>query len=270
MIAVALSYKEVAAYIVINEINYNSSDDFNPGDWIEIHNIDENPVDVSGWIFKDEDDTHYFVLPANTEIAPNEFLVLYSDEALFQSKFPDVNNSIGSFEFGLNAGGELLRLYNANGGLADWLRYNDSDPWPVSPDGRGSTLALIDHTQDNTLAENWARSAEHGTPGAENVVILGIDEDAELDAPIAFSLGQNYPNPFNPMTNIPFSLPESGRVTINIYSILGQRVATVVDDNLTAGHHKAVFRADNLANGIYFYRIEANGFVKTKSMMLLK
>ncbi|MFC1650030.1 CotH kinase family protein [Candidatus Latescibacterota bacterium] len=266
----ALTYKESVSNIVINEINYNSSEDFNPGDWIELYNTDESPVDISGWTFKDEDDAHYFELPSNTIIDANAYLVLSGDETLFQSVFPEVNNCVGSFGFGLSAQGEVIRLYDANDGLVDWLKYNDSDPWPVQPDGGGPTLALIEPSKDNTLSESWGASTEHGTPGALNDMFSGIQENTDSETPIEFSLGQNYPNPFNPMTTIPFSVPESGRVTIAIYSILGQRVAKIIDDNLTAGHHQAVFRADHFASGIYFYRIEAAGFNQTKSMMLLK
>ena len=255
---------------MINEINYNSSEDFNPGDWIELYNIDKNPVDISGWTFKDEDDAHSFELPGNSIIDSYGYVVLCSDETLFLSEFQDVVNRIGSFGFGLSAAGELIRLYNADGGLVDWIAYDDSDPWPIEPDGEGPTLALMNPKMDNTLAENWAVSGGHGTPGAVNDVISGIQEETESDAPVAFSLGWNYPNPFNPMTTIPFSIPESGRVTIEIYSILGQRVAKVIDDNMPPGHHQAVFRADHLASGIYYYRFAASGFIQTNSMLLLK
>ena len=260
----ALLYKEIVSNIVITEINYNSSEDFDPGDWIELYNIDDEPVDISGWVFRDEDDAHQFVLPENTILSPHAYMVLYGDEALFTAVFPDVHNGIGSFGFGLSADGEVLRLYNAEGGIVDWLKYNDASPWPVSPDGRGATLSLIDPEQDNTAAENWARSAEHGTPGEANVVITGIDENAQIDVPIAFSLGQNYPNPFNPSTTIPFSLPESGRVTIEIYSVLGQRVAKLIDEDMAAGYHRIVFDAEHLANGVYFYRIRGKRIYQNK------
>jgi len=148
--------------------------------------------------------------------------------------------------------------------------YDDADPWPVEPDGTGSTLALIDPEQDNIHAANWLASAENGTPGWRNDGATGIDEDAESETPVAFSLGQNYPNPFNPVTTIPFEVPVSGKVTLDIYSVTGQRVGNVLYGTLPAGSHQAVFRASHLPSGMYFYRIKAGGFSETKSMLLLK
>jgi len=96
----------------------------------------------------------------------------------------------------------------------------------------------------------------------------------EVDAPSEFALGQNYPNPFNPSTNIDFSLAVDSKVTLNVYSLLGEKVATLVNSNLTAGVHQIYFNAANLNSGVYFYKIEvvSNGFnfVEVKKMILTK
>ncbi|GAJ13457.1 unnamed protein product, partial [marine sediment metagenome] len=134
----------------------------------------------------------------------------------------------------------------------------------------GPTLSLLNPIRNNTLPEYWATSGEHGTPGEINDVYSGVDEDAETDVPIAFSLGQNYPNPFNSVTTIPFSIPISGRVTIEIYSILGQRVVKILDDNMTSGQYNVVFKADNLASGLYIYTIKAGKNKKAKQMVFIK
>jgi len=256
--------------IVINEINYNSSNNFDPGDWVELYNAYDIPVDISGWVFKDEDDAHIFKLPANTVITSNGYLVLCNDAAAFHNVFPDVSNYIGSFNFGLSGQGELIRLYDANGVFVDSLTYDDAFPWPVEPDGNGPTLALLNPARDNKLPEYWAASGEYGTPGEINDVYSGVDEDAETDVPVAFSLGQNYPNPFNSATTIPFSVQVAGRVAIEIYSILGQRVAKILDDDMTPGQYNVVFRTDNIPSGLYLYTIKAGKFYKAKQMLLLK
>ncbi|GAI11991.1 unnamed protein product, partial [marine sediment metagenome] len=210
--------------IVINEINYNSSNNFDPEDWVELYNAYDIPVDISGWAFKDEDDAHIFELPDNTVIASNGYLVLCNDAEAFNSVFPDVDNYIGSFTFGLSGQGELIRLYDADGALIDWVEYDDTSPWSAEPDGNGPTLALSNPNLDNALPENWASSDGYGTPGEINDV---YSEDPSL--PTVFSLGQNYPNPFNKITTIPFYVPESCRITIEVYSILGRRVAKILD-----------------------------------------
>jgi len=85
-----------------------------------------------------------------------------------------------------------------------------------------------------------------------------------------FALGQNYPNPFNPTTNIHFSLPKDGDVSLKIYDILGNEVATVVSGNVKAGTYNAEVDASNWASGVYFYKLTAGNFVETKKMSLIK
>ena len=89
-------------------------------------------------------------------------------------------------------------------------------------------------------------------------------------APNTFTLEQNYPNPFNPSTKVTFSLAKSGFTILNVYNILGQKVASLVSGNLQAGTHEVNFNAANLSSGIYIYRLESNANVATKKMILLK
>ena len=93
--------------------------------------------------------------------------------------------------------------------------------------------------------------------------------------PKAYQLFQNYPNPFNPETQIRYDLPVSGHVKLSIYNILGQRVKVLVDEIQDAGHKSVIWDGkDNgdkeVASGIYFYKIRAENYQKTKKMVLLK
>ena len=85
-----------------------------------------------------------------------------------------------------------------------------------------------------------------------------------------YTLSQNYPNPFNPTTKINFSLPKSGNTTLKVYDMLGKEVMTLVNDFKTAGSYVVEFNASTLSSGTYFYRLESNGFVDTKKMLLIK
>ncbi len=102
---------------------------------------------------------------------------------------------------------------------------------------------------------------------------LGTDitEDPGAGVPSTFVLHQNYPNPFNPVTNIVFDLPESSAVSLTVYNILGQRVATLVDDQvLSAGRQTVTFDAGNLPSGVYLYTLVTDRDKEAKAMVLMK
>jgi len=120
----------------------------------------------------------------------------------------------------------------------------------------------------------------------DDIEIYGIYDSASLLGPTPvepgdktlprnFSLDQNYPNPFNPSTQIEFYLPNNAPVTLEIFNILGQRVATLVDERLTHGEHVVTWNGTSengreVATGIYFYRLKAGEYLETKRMVLLK
>ena len=84
-------------------------------------------------------------------------------------------------------------------------------------------------------------------------------------------LKSNYPNPFNPTTTIRFELPRTTQVTLKIFNVIGQEVATLVSDRLSAGSHSYEWsRSEGIASGMYVYRLEAEGYVETRKMILLK
>jgi len=88
--------------------------------------------------------------------------------------------------------------------------------------------------------------------------------------PTSYALLQNFPNPFNPTTSIRFSLPQAGTVTLEVYNVLGERVAELVNQNMPAGSFDVQFNASALPSGMYLYRLQANGFSSVNKMMLLK
>ncbi len=93
-------------------------------------------------------------------------------------------------------------------------------------------------------------------------------------APTSFSLDQNYPNPFNPSTKISWQSPVAGWQTLKVYDVLGNEVATLVDEFREAGSYEVEFKSAvgslQLASGIYYYQLKAGNFIQTKKMMLMK
>ncbi len=100
-------------------------------------------------------------------------------------------------------------------------------------------------------------------------IIDGVRDD-KIDLPIGFALEQSFPNPFNSSTLIKYSLPIEGRVRLSVYNMLGQELATLVNETQSAGHKSVSFNASNLSSGIYTYRLTAGGFSNMKKMMLIK
>jgi hypothetical protein len=100
-------------------------------------------------------------------------------------------------------------------------------------------------------------------------LIVKVDEKKN-NIPQEYELNQNYPNPFNPTTTINYQLPENGFVTIKVYDMLGKEVSTLVNENKSAGYYKVNFGASKLTSGVYVYIINANNFVQSKKMLLMK
>ena len=248
--------------IVINEINYNSADNYDTGDWVELYNADDENVDISGWVLKDNNDNHEFVFPLNTLLPPDEFLVICRDISAFQS-FSNITNCMGNLSFGLSGAGEQIRLYDEQRSIVDSLTYDDKFPWPEEPDGNGATLSLKHPQIDNSVPENWASSDSHGTPGIINDVYNAAVQDN-------LSLGKNYPNPFNQTTTIPFSLSVEKKVAVDIFNAAGQHVSTPVNKTFSPGLHKVIFDAGHLSNGVYLYTITTNYSKLCGKLLLLK
>lgn len=84
--------------------------------------------------------------------------------------------------------------------------------------------------------------------------------------PTRFVIHQNYPNPFNPTTTIQYALPHRSQVTLTVYNMLGQEIATPVNDEIEAGYHSAQSEVAGLASGVYFYKLHAGSYVDTKNI----
>jgi hypothetical protein len=94
--------------------------------------------------------------------------------------------------------------------------------------------------------------------------------EVDMNRPTQFVLNQNYPNPFNPVTSISYEVPAQGKVTLKVYDILGNEVATLVNEKKEAGRYQVQFGTGNLASGVYIYQLRSDNFVQSKKMILMK
>lgn len=123
----------------------------------------------------------------------------------------------------------------------------------------GRALAM---TENVTLQQNTINVPE-------STVVTGL-EDADGQMPNSITLSQNYPNPFNPTTNIQFGINTASNVQLELFNMLGQRVAVLLNEQKAAGWYTVPFNASQLSSGYYMYRISANGTQQTRKMMLIK
>jgi len=116
--------------------------------------------------------------------------------------------------------------------------------------------------------------ADGGQPAGDlrwwNMTPVSVEGPGSSVIPDGYSLGQNYPNPFNPSTTFTFSLPQSGQVVLKVFNLIGQEVATVLNEKRNAGNHEVSFDASKLPSGMYFYSLSSGGFASSKKMLLIK
>ena len=245
-ITASFKEREFADSLVINEINYNSANNFDTRDWLEFYNPHEYELNITNWVFKDDNDEHEFVFPEGTLIDPLGYLVLVRDSSAFNGFFPDVVNYIGEFDFGISNSGELIRLYNNYGTLIDTVHYDDQEPWPTAPDGTGPTLELINWQYDNALPESWIASDDHGTPGKVNSCIVNIPK--QQTKIFSFVI---YPNPF--ITSAILQVTSASEIEngeILIYNIYGKVVKRIENINT----NRIEISRDGLSDGMYICR----------------
>ena len=241
--------------------------------WVELHNPGTEAINISGWEFKDEDDSHIFIIPDDTILEAGEYLVLSNDLEAFNTLFPSVSNVVGELGFGLSGSGELIRLYDAEETLVDAVEYGDDSPWPEEADGNGATLELIDPNLDNSLASSWIASLNNGTPGEQNDAAVPSEDDEIVSQQLALS---NYPNPFNPETTIAFSVTDESTLSkIIVFNTKGQVVTVLLDEMLPCGEHTVVWdgrddSGNSVSSGLYFYRLSSGDKQKTQKMILMK
>jgi hypothetical protein len=195
------------------------------------------------------------------------------------------NNSGGAFQ---NSGGTLNVNYSDVQGAGVWPGTGNINADPLFADTIYYELSeyspcIFAGIDSININEVWyqappfdfdgdPRPMPMGTPpdmGAQEFpYFTGIYEESEI--PEEFHLSQNYPNPFNPSTTIEFDLPKTSETTLKIFNVLGEEVVTLVSEKLPAGSYSYDWDANQLASGVYLYRLQAGDYVETRKMVLMR
>ncbi len=152
-------------------------------------------------------------------------------------------------------------LWATNGVPVSTATNGQSFPKVLPIDGGGAILTWRDHRGGANLDIYAQRLNANGT-------ITDVKTSASM--PDKFELYQNYPNPFNPSTVISWQLPVGSWVTLKVYNMLGQEVATLVDEKKKAGRYEVEFDASTLSSGVYLYRLQTETFTETKKLVLIR
>ena len=154
-----------------------------------------------------------------------------------------------------------------------------------SAGGEFETIAFVNGNGTTTQSQVYTYTDRSVNIGSYSYRLKQVDfngtfeysgvVEVDVPAPAVFALDQNYPNPFNPSTMISFRLAVDSKVSMTVFNVLGQEVASLLNGNLAAGSHQVTFDATSLNTGVYMYRIEAAGidgtnFVDVKKMILTK
>lgn len=224
----------------VTEINYKSATNTDAGDWIELFNRSNTPLDLDGWQIGDAHG-NVFEIPSGTLIPPGSFHLLVQDDVKFSGQFPDVMNKTGPTGFGLNGNGDMLRLFTPDGRVYLSLCFDDASPWPEGPDGNGYTLENKSIDGNLNDAGNWFEGCLGGSPGQafDPGCLVATDEK-----PAPFSTLQVWPNPAKERLSFRFGTENLTRFTL--VDFLGRPVLVQESAN-----GEGFFALKNLPPGIY-------------------
>lgn len=150
----------------------------------------------------------------------------------------------------------------SDSGLIGYWRFDILEDLGINSDG---TDDVRDHSVYNNHCD-LVGDATLKTSGA----VTSIELNNLYTQPNEFTLDQNYPNPFNPSTSIQYRVSSISQVILKVYDVLGNEVATIVNEEKSAGSYEVKFDAAGLSSGMYFYKLQTDNFVETKKMLLLK
>ncbi len=196
--------------------------------------------------------------------------------------YTSINGTISSGSTSAGVSGAMVYAFDASGNLVGYGISGSNGAYTISGIAPGTYTVSTDvvgftSTTTQTASPTYDASG-NPVPSTSNLTVTPDVQTAvhqNTVQPVNYTLEQNYPNPFNPTTQIAFSIPQSMHVTVTIFNILGQQIATVVDGNMSAGSHVVLWNARNqngeiLPTGVYFYRLSTPSFTAVKKMLLLK
>lgn len=263
-------------------IKYNSSGE---QQWVSRHNGNANGNDGANFMIVDTDGnvfvsgyspmtglTNDIVLIKYDNAGIRQWISFYngpanqSDSSLAMAMDSQGNICVTGFSNGSGTSKDFITILYSGNGIQQWaMRYdsennNEDIAYSAAFDQLGNVYVAGKSPTENT-AEDIVTLKYSTLSGVSNVI---------SGASWNFELYGNYPNPFNPSTKISFTIPELSLVRLSVYDVLGNKVAILADERLAPGNYTKEFNPVNLPGGVYFCKLEAGNFTKTRKMILVK
>jgi len=279
-------------------------------EFVELVNISSDTVDMTGWMLGDDEVVNYtfpdnykiapgqfVVLFGAVNHTDNANVVGYNADILSSQVL--AADTVGN---GIANGGEYVVLQAPGGEYDTYVAYgskylrgppktdatsdidfemrveigepgNNNNSLTRYPEG--DTTSVDPFSQHINVSGLDSALFSPGTSTEGSLNLLGLNDDLSSSLPEVFSLNQNYPNPFNPETRIDFSIPVTSDIRLEIYNVLGHRVNTLFNKQASAGLYRVKwngrdFNGRAVSAGVYFYKLEAEGFTSTKKMLMIK
>lgn len=262
----ASSFSEI---VTMSEINYNSNPNDNAGDWYELHNTTNTPVDVSNWFVRDGNLFNTFTIPAATVIPADGYLVLSQDTTLFLQQHSLVGNYVGQFNWGMGNGGDRIHIYDALHNPVVSMNYDDVSPWTSLPDGGSYTLEFNSGSVDLNDANSWFAGCPEGSPGIAYDAWCSVSvKDEGIN--YAFAV---YPNPFNSWFTIQYDADKNSDVDFSVFDV-SERLVSSLTYHQVEGLNTFSWSGQSLIGieltpGFYFVKID-DGQTELFTIKLLK
>lgn len=199
------------------------------------------------------DESRFNILASGLNYFEGEINIIIKDELTYAEDTTLENG----FNLAIESGGSLNLVDGATFSTKPGVKFTMET---------NTQIASITTTSNQNIQYQSASNTENVPP---NEFVISSEYENN-DTPSEFGLENNYPNPFNPATIISYELPAASDVTLEVFDMLGRRVAVLVDEAVSAGRHEVHFDAGSLSSGVYIYRIRANQFVQTRQMVLVK
>lgn len=246
--------------LVINEIMYADKPSRKGGDWVELYNASDAPINLDQWTLGDQTSDNRFSFPAGTTLPPEQYIIICRDPSAFLGAFPGTSIVPRALGFGLGKT-DAVRIWNPNGQLVDSVAYSNQAPWPQIADAQGASLALRDPQLKTNYPQNWiSRSDYSPSPGRRNEIITTRLIQNRLSC-IRFN-AELFPNPMQSDFTLYFANSPTESIDLQFLDLLGREVHQQTVP-LRLGANLVKIPVDFLAQGHYLLKMEQDGMTET-------